>query len=281
MSLPGRLVDLGGLRLFVHDTGGSGVPLVLIHGWTMSHYMWRHILPALSASHRRLIAFDLPGFGESDRPSPRRFDYSAGGLALTTWRLLDDLGIDRAVLVGHSMGGTVVVHAAALRPGATERAIVIDGGLSVPELPAIANLLRLPFGAGRMALRTSATRGMIARMMKHHIYRDPALADPSWVEYVWERLHRPGGVEAAYATFAALYRPEAAHAALARLTVPLNLIWGEGDQLFPLRVGEATRAGVAGATLDIIPDVGHSPPEEAPEATARVILGHLAGASAA
>ncbi|HKA86555.1 MAG TPA: alpha/beta fold hydrolase, partial [Haliangiales bacterium] len=124
MSLPGRFLSIGGNRVFYHRRG-RGRPLVLVHGWMVSHWAWRHVIPSLAGDYD-VVAIDLPGFGESDRPSPSEYRYDAPAFAETLIGVLDSLAIERATLVGHSMGGGVALYAAARRPERVERLVLID-----------------------------------------------------------------------------------------------------------------------------------------------------------
>ncbi|HEY3354521.1 MAG TPA: alpha/beta fold hydrolase, partial [Polyangia bacterium] len=103
MSLPGDFVDVGGLRVFVHREG-SGPPLLLIHGFLLDHWGWRGVMPAI-AERFTVLAPDLPGFGESDRP--RDFPYDFRAYADVVDGLCEALALKRVALVGHSMGGGV------------------------------------------------------------------------------------------------------------------------------------------------------------------------------
>src|SRR4051812_25872435 len=108
VSLNGRLIEVEGIRTFVHRAG-SGDPVVLIHGLSASHFMWRAVAARL-AQHREVIAFDLPGFGESDKPRPTDFDYSPANLAAFSAKLLAELGVTSATIAGHSFGGAVAIN---------------------------------------------------------------------------------------------------------------------------------------------------------------------------
>lgn len=281
MSLPGRLIDADGVRIFVHEAGAPGrePPVVLVHGWSVSHWMWRDVIHGLVAAGRQVIALDLPGAGESDRPAPSKQSYAPDALAVVLWRVLDLLGVRRAALVGHSMGGAVVIHAARQQAGRVAGLIVIDGALAMPRLPAATQVLRVPI-VGTMALRAGSTRTLVGHFMRTELYRDPSVVTPAWVEHVWERMHRPGGIEALHAAFLALLDAAPTRAALAQVLasgLAPHLVWGEGDRLFPVAVPRALCDEHPGLTLDVIAHAGHSPPEERAAATTRVILARLGG----
>lgn len=107
--LPARRVHLPGLDLAVSciDSGGDGLPVVLIHG--LSSYMgfWERQVPWLVAQGCRVLALDLPGFGASDKPD---VSYAPRWYARVVLAWLDALGVKRAVICGHSMGGQIALH---------------------------------------------------------------------------------------------------------------------------------------------------------------------------
>src|SRR5687767_8139688 len=133
MSLPGRLLSVDGIRVFVHHQGHAAArvgprrpPLLLVHGFMVSHFEWRHIIPALVAAGHEVIAIDLPGFGESDRPPVAEYGYDAPAWLRTITGVLDALDVERATFVGHSMGGAMSLYTAANRPERVDRMVLID-----------------------------------------------------------------------------------------------------------------------------------------------------------
>ena len=98
-------INLGDITLHVRDTG-SGVPVLLLHGWPDTHLLWRNQVPALTSAGYRTIAPDLRGFGATDKPA----DVSEFGLHQVVGDvlgLLDRLGVERAHVVGHDWGGVI------------------------------------------------------------------------------------------------------------------------------------------------------------------------------
>ena len=89
MSLPGRFVETTSGRVFVHRAGDENKrPLVLLHGFMMSHWYYRGLLPRLT-EHHQVFAIDLPGHGESDRPDPARYRYDSPAYAATVDEVMD------------------------------------------------------------------------------------------------------------------------------------------------------------------------------------------------
>lgn len=279
MSLPGRFLDIGGQRVFYHRAG-RGKPLVLLHGILVSHYVWRHVIPGLAADHD-VIAIDLPGFGESDRPSASDFRYTPTGYLETVIGVLDALGIERATLAGHSMGGGIALYTAARQPDRVERLVVVDPLIYPFTVPVEGRIAMVPY-VGPSILRTLYTRSVLRRYMIRDIYLDPALASDEWVDYVWERFNRPGGVEAVHATVRMCADPGPIARVLRAVRAPSLVVWGEQDRLFPVSQARQLHADLPGSQLVIVPRCGHSPAEERPADLLRAMTAFLqpAGESA-
>ncbi|MBI2460562.1 MAG: alpha/beta hydrolase [Candidatus Rokubacteria bacterium] len=131
-----------GLRLHYVDWPGEGPPVVGIHGLTSNCHVWDSLAEALSPAHR-LLAYDLRGRGDSDKPAS---GYSLAHHTADLAGLLSAWGLERAVLAGHSLGAHIAVSFAHHHPERVEKLILVDGGFDVrPELleslrPALARL---------------------------------------------------------------------------------------------------------------------------------------------
>jgi pimeloyl-ACP methyl ester carboxylesterase len=128
-DLPTRTVATNGVELNVIDAG-EGFPVVLVHGFPELSYSWRHQVPALTAAGYRVLAPDMRGYGRSSRPEAIE-DYDIIHLTDDLLGLLDDIGAERAVFVGHDWGSMVVWTMAQLHP---DRVAGVCG-MSVPFLP--------------------------------------------------------------------------------------------------------------------------------------------------
>jgi len=277
MSLPGRFLDIGSQRIFYHRAG-QGKPLLLLHGYALSHWSWRRIVPALAAEHD-VIAIDLPGFGESDRPRTVDFGYDALAYMQIAVGVLDELGIDRAAFVGHSMGGAVSLVTAARYPDRVDRLVLVDPLVYPFRLPPEGYPLLLPY-AGPALFQALSSRTMMRRFMTRLIYHDPSLVTDEWVDYVWERMNRPNGFLAAHAALRFIMQPASVAASVRAVRAPVLVVWGEEDRLFPASHARRLATDLPGAKVCLVPRCGHSPAEESPQAMLDAALPFLAERSA-
>ncbi len=134
-----KFLDLNGDRVAYRDEG-SGEVLLLIHGMAGSSDAWRELIPRLAKNYR-VVAPDLIGHGQSTKP---RGDYSLGAFAVFLRDFLDELGIARATIVGHSLGGGVAMQFIYQHPDYCERIILISSGGLGPDVGLILRLLSAP-----------------------------------------------------------------------------------------------------------------------------------------
>lgn len=266
LTPPGEVREIDGERLHFIDQG-SGPAVVLIHGFGASGFSWREIIGDLAGS-RRVIVPDLPGFGFSERRPvwPLTLQQHARRIA----RLMDELGIERAAVVGHSMGGGVAARLAIQFPGKVDRLVFvasIDPGeeqwasgahLVGPALFVTGLGLAIPAAtraASRLAVRSMVWDREYATEEVIHGYCDPLLIP---------------GTGACLRKLAVDTREEPP-ADLSGVSVPALVISGASDRGIPPATGERIAAAIPGARHIIIENAGHLIPEEQPD----VFLGHL------
>ncbi len=263
VSLPGRFVDTSSGRVFVHRAG-RGEPLVLLHGFFLSHYSFRDVLPQLAAE-RDVIAIDLPGFGESDRPAPGDFAYDLPAFAGAVGEVLDALGVARATVLGHSMGGGTALTLAARQPERVERLVLVSAALYPLPMPVESKLLLAPGGVGNFLWKHAFRRADVRRVMLRDDFRDPRFVTDEWVDYYWARFNRPGGPEASYAALVALSKLADSNSDPGRVTAPTLLLWADEDRVVPLSHGKRMQRAIPGAQLRVVPASGHLPFVERPD----------------
>ncbi len=288
-----RTISANGIRFHLAESGRAGGPLVvLLHGFGQFWFNWRHQLAGLADTGYRVVAMDLRGAGDSDKP-PRGYD--AFTLADDIAGLIGALGDRQAVLVGQGYGGTLAFNAAILHPARIRGVVAVAAphpaqlARFLPStvhsdhtnpLPWSMNSYRrlVTFAAAPIAphRRLAASAGaMLERLLRNQ-------AGPAWVASAdfaatVERMRRAivapgaakGAVEMLRWVARSPWRADGRRHRLALeslLTAPVLHLAGEGDAFTPVSVLQQTADLCAGPyALQIIPGVGHYPAEEAPE----------------
>lgn len=264
-----RDVDVDGRRLCAADLG-QGPPLLLLHGLGGSIFEWRRLLRPL-ARGRRVVALDLLGAGESERPADA--DYSLGAQSRRVERVLDALGVERPDVLACSYGGGVALKLAQDRPERLGRLSLIAPLCYADRLPwyvypcripgaeAAAELLSLGWAAAKLARRSSPVAA--------------ALADGE-LESVFAELNAPGGraslirwVKGALATDVAEFV-----AGLRRVEHPALIVWGRRDPTLPVEHGRRLARDLRRARL-LEMDAGHVPHLERPDDVRALVEGFL------
>jgi len=257
-----------GVRWRSREVEGEGEPLVFLHGLLASSASWQHVLAGASRG-RPAIAVDLPGFGCSDRPWPH--DYTVAGQARSLLRFLDVRGIRRAVLIGNSLGGAVALFLAAEHPERVSALVLVDPATPQARIPWTARALRAPL-AGEAALAL-ALRPFVAVWLKRGLYARASRVTDREIDDAWRPLKVRGTRRAALAAIRT--DPTPYRGLEARVRVPTLVIWGERDRLLTAREAESVRSRIPGARLVLIPDAGHLPQRERPEAFAAAVSDFL------
>lgn len=260
-----RVVD--GTRLRVLDAG-AGPAVVFVHGLGASMYSWRTTLrPVLDAGHR-VVAFDNRGFGLSERPDS---GYSNAAYTRLLVALLDSLGIDAAVLVGHSMGGAISARVAIDHPDRVRGLVLIaSAGYGVSE-PWSLRLARLPL-AGRL-LSGLRGRWTVAQLLRS-TYGDPSRLAQGDVDQYYATAAVPRSTVALRGVFRE-FRFDELRGRLGRIQAPTLLIWGAQDRWIPLSLGQEMTLALANGALVAVPGAGHNVQEERPDEVVPTLLAFL------
>jgi pimeloyl-ACP methyl ester carboxylesterase len=271
-----RLVPTEGGRVYAVDRGPEGgehPPLVLLHGLLVTHHEFRGIIDALAVD-RRVIALDLPGCGESDRPAPEDADgYSLPWQAARVHEALGALGVKRCDLLAHSFGGAAAVELATSVPALVRRLVLVDPVVFPMELPLEGRLALLP-RLGPYVWKQLYRRADLRRHLVR-VLSTPELLDERAVDVYWDRLARDGGREAAYAMLQRMEGLDPSGERLARVQAPTRVVWGDRDALVPVEIGERIVRTMAAAELSVVEGCGHAVPEERPEVLVELVRGFL------
>ena len=252
---------------------GNGPPVLLLHGITSSLYTWKDVLPALAA-HHDVIAVDLPGFGDSAVPSQASGDL----IVRSVVGLMDRLGIERASIVGNSLGGAIAIAIAARRPDRVDRLVLIDPAgynFAAADRPL---LLRLAGALPAPVLEAVPVRPMVSLGLRQVFHDDRLVTHEKVAEYV-APMRRPGASAALHALLLGtgdLGFPEV----IRGVRAPTLIVWGRYDTWIPPRDAQRFAADIPGARVVMI-EAGHMPQEERPAETTASIEEFLgAGLSA-
>ena len=258
--------------------GGTGAPLVCIHGLGGTKISMLPIVTAL-ADRRRVIALDLPGFGESVKPLTNRYD--APEFATAVIAVLDALELKEVDLLGHSLGGRIALEVALREPTRVRRLILLTPAMAWLRRPGWQRLLRL--APSRLGAVQPAPRRLTERVLKTVLAANGADVDSPPVRLaVGEFLRgyaKPGGRVAFYsaARNIALDDPlgeEGLWTRLATLAPRALFVWGMRDPLVPAGFGRHVRERLPqAAQLEL--NCGHLPQVERPRELVAGIRAHL------
>jgi pimeloyl-ACP methyl ester carboxylesterase len=263
---------------------GAGPTLVLIHGITNSSQSWEPAMRLLARDFD-VIAPDLPGHGESDR---QRGDHSLGGHACVMRDLLHVLGVERATVVGHSLGGGVAMQFAYQFPDMVERLVLVGSGGLGREVSPLIRSAALPFAEQVLPLLTArplieagtAVAGLIGRLG----FKPGAdLAEVSrGVASLGDTERRAAFVRTVRSVISPLgQRVTATDRLYLAADLPTLIVWGDRDPIIPVEHGRGAHALLPNSRLEIFEGAGHFPQLDDPLHFAELVTEFVAGTDAA
>jgi len=266
---PSDFVEVKGQVVHIRDEGprGDPLPVVLVHGTSSSLHTWEGWVKAIRPQ-RRVITFDLPGFGLTGPFAGQypRDDYRGDRLAAFVIDLLDVLKLPRVVLGGNSLGGEVAWRVATLAPERVERLVLVDAAGPVFESQSmplgfwVARLPVLAWLGQRVLPRALVAQGLVT------VYGHPERVTPELVDRHFELALREGNRRALGLRMQQLQRGEGADR-IATIRQPTLIVWGGRDRLIPPAVAQEFQRRIAGSRLVTFDDLGHVPHEEDPART--------------
>ncbi|WP_041447229.1 alpha/beta fold hydrolase [Thiocystis violascens] len=265
-----QFLDCNGFRVHYKRAGTGPTLILLLHGSFLSLRSWRRVMEPL-AEQATVVAFDRPVFGLTSRPLPRDGGgarYSAEAQSDLVAALIGQLGFERAILIGNSTGGTVALLTA-LRHPATVQGLVLVGamiysGYATSEVP------------GPMLAVMKAARPVFSRLMKFMIatlydkalrkfwFRQERFSDEELAAYRADFMIGPW--DQAFFELFLTTRHLGLESRLPTLAVPVLVVTGAYDRAVKPEESRRLAADIPQATLEVIPDCGHLPQEESPEA---------------
>ena len=272
---PSRFVALDdGTIVHLREEGPrDGLPIVLLHGSNADLHTWQPWVYRLSDDYR-VVRFDQIGHGLTG-PHPDN-DYDRARFVETVDAVADRLGLDRFVLGGNSMGGGIAAAYALEHPRRVAGLILVDAsgapvrreqgggniGFTIAQTPGLRNLM------------TQVTPRSMVRASLEQSVSNKAIVTPEAVDRYWELLRYPGNRAATLARFGQT-RPSFTRAKMAKLQMPVLIIWGAEDALIPAAAGDWFADALPDARLVSYPGIGHLPMEEAPDRSARDVRAWL------
>jgi pimeloyl-ACP methyl ester carboxylesterase len=264
------LMDVAGTRLRVRDTGPKSAPaLILMHGFGSSLETWEPWTRLLGDNYR-VVLFDFPGSGLSE--PDRTGDYSDARSLKLVKALMQQLGIERAVLIGNSIGGRIAWRFAAAYPALVSKLVLIspDGFASPgfeygrpPKVPAALQLMK--YFLPKPLLRSNLLAA----------YADPARLSNAQLDRYYELLLAPGNRAAMIARMQQTVLEDPGPL-LRGIEAPTLLLWGKADHMIPYSNAADYLRAIPNAKLVLFPDLGHVPQEESPDESVQPLEQFLA-----
>jgi pimeloyl-ACP methyl ester carboxylesterase len=279
-------IDVGSMRVH-HTCGGRGGPVVFIHGLGSSGYMeWRYNL-ATAAGRHHVFAPDLPGYGRTEKP---RASYTIPYFTRFVVRYMRDRGLKSAAVVGASLGGRIALELALEKPSLVRKLVLVNAlGLGRPR----ANMAQMAYGlvtlprVGEAVMKftrralTRVSPRTIRRVASHYAGSRSDMEttmDDAYLDDLRELYSTDAFHNAYLSTVRSLIHPRALFGGqhdvtgrLSELKLPVQMIWGAEDPLFPVAQAMRAHAMIEGSRLAVIEGAGHSPQAERPEEFNRVL----------
>ena len=274
---PSDFIDVKGQLVHFRDEGprDDPLPVVLVHGTSASLHTWEGWVRALK-SRRRVITFDLPGFGLTG-PFAGQYtpdDYSGDAYARFVLDLLDALKLQRVVIGGNSLGGEVAWRTAFLAPQRVAQLILVDA--SGPAFTPIS--IPLGFRIARIPVLNRISEYLLPRPLVAQgladVYGDPSKVTPDLVDRYYELTLREGNRRALALRVQHLVAG-AQSERIATLKLPTLILWGSSDKLIPPAIAREFQQQIAGSQLVMLEGLGHVPHEEDPARSVQPVLGFL------
>jgi pimeloyl-ACP methyl ester carboxylesterase len=274
-TLEDQFTKIGSINTRFWALGDAGPSVILIHGIGGSVEGWRFNIEAL-AEHHRVYALDMVGSGHTNKPS---VSYSLGYLAQFVNDFMEVQTIDRANLIGHSLGGGVALQFTIQFPEKVDKLVLVSSaGLGrevhlafrLSSLPLIGNWLSRPSRKGTAQFLTDC-------------YFDQDLITDELVEFNYQLASQPGAQQSFLSTVRTLgnFRGLRDHVVssivdnIAAITAPTLIIWGQQDRILPMEHAKVAANKIPNVRLHIFDPCGHCPPEERPEEFNTLVLEFL------
>jgi len=266
-----HFVHVDGIKLHYQEFGEAAKPpIILIHGYTASVYVWRKVAPMLADAGFHVLAVDLVGFGYSEKP--RWFDYSIPAQARMITRFMDRLGLGAATLLGSSYGAAVASTVALDYPERVEKLVLVSAVINdrIKRHP-ILRLASIPLVGEVVTPFLSDSRAIHRYRMRDTFgAASQDLITDERVESVRRPLHAADGHHSLLATSRNWFADRIEHDACL-IKQPTLILWGEDDNVTPPSDAQKLLNDVLHSRLVMFKNCGHLPQEEVSDAFVRVV----------
>jgi len=283
----GYFVQAGDVELFIQEMGpADGQPILFIHGTAAWSGLWRETMTPLAEAGYRCIAIDIPPFGYSERPSTPSFDNASQAKRIVG--LMDSLGIEHAILFGHSFGGGATMETALMIPDRIDALILLDvGGLNLNLQPPPENRSpsAIEFLLGTPAIRdpviaATGTNPLLTKTLISAMVLDPDDVTQEKVKILQEPLVLDGATNTLGDWLKSVLGPQQVSlttdpANYSALDMPALILWGDSDSIIPLKEGEYLQSLLSNSELVVMNDVNHIPHLEDLDAVIENVLRFL------
>ncbi len=271
---PSQFVGLMGMQVHLRDEGprGDPQPIVLLHGTSASLHTWDGWAEALKGQ-RRVIRMDLPGFGLTG-PMPDD-NYQLTRYVEFVVALMDQLGVQQAVVAGNSFGGGLAWKLAVDHPARVSKLVLVDASgypFDPKSVPIGFKVAQIPWL--RPVMENVLPRSMIESSVRN-VYGDPSRITPELIDRYFELTLRAGNRHALGERFR--QSPGGQYAEqIPSVKQPTLILWGGQDRLIPPDNADRFQSDIAGSRLVVFDALGHVPHEEDPAATVAAVKSFLA-----
>lgn len=268
----GKFVSLG--RLSTHYIEkGEGEPIILLHGFNMDLNTWINNVDRLAEQYK-VFALDLWGFGFSTRET---LNYGYDLYVKQINLFMESMGVQRASLIGHSMGGGIAIKFSLHHQSKVNKLVLVDATGVPRKLQLRAKIFNLP-GVGEFLLGLNTNFVRRKNLEDYWIYHNDLL-----MEDFFEQVTQFQKIEGTSEVLLEILRKEFFHTLgteiqqLGQMNIPTLIIWGKHDQGILLSSGMKMHQLMEGSRLEIIEDAGHMPNFECPDLFNQLVLDFLEG----
>ena len=266
----GKFIDLDGKSTHYIEKG-EGKPLILIHGFFYDSFTWHNNIDLL-AEHFKVYALDLWGFGYSTREP---LDYGYPLFTGQVLQFMDKLKIEKASLIGHSMGGGTSIYFSVKHPERVNKLVIVDAAAMPNSLPFLGKLTNLPM-LGELMF------GLNADFFRKMALKTNWIKDPKFInEEYFENVTRFQKVKGSSEVMLKILRKQFFHTIpdkvkdLGKMNKQMLIVWGKHDTAIPVARGQEMHDLLPGSQFEVFEDAGHCPHDETSVQFNTLVLSYL------